>query len=103
MNKAQEQQWQAEDDARTMANNQEIISDKGRMNRAIKVAKAQAADLNKRAAAMNNVASFKNGGRMSLSSSLRGTSANSTSSRSTSGSRSKITGSRSTASRGRRK
>ena len=91
MNKTQEQKWQAEDDARTMASYQEILSDKPRMNRAIKVAKAQAADLNKRAAAMNNVASFKNGGRMNFSSAMRDSS------------KSKATGSRSTTSRGRRK
>ena len=91
MNKTQEQKWQAEDDARTMASYQEILSDKPRMNRAIKVAKAQAADLNKRAAAMNNVASFKNGGRMNFSSAMRGSL------------KSKATGSRSTTSRGRRK
>lgn len=51
-----EQRWQAESDAQTMATYQEIIGDKARMNRAIKVAKSQAADLTKRANAMQNVA-----------------------------------------------
>lgn len=50
------QQWQAESDAMTMATYQEIVGDKARMNRAIKVAKTKAADLTKRANAMQNVA-----------------------------------------------
>lgn len=54
-----EQRWQAESDARTMATYQEIMQDKARMNRAIKVAKSQAADLTKRANAMQNVARTK--------------------------------------------
>jgi hypothetical protein len=57
--KKQEQQWQAEDDARTMANYQEILSDKNRMNRAIRVAERQAKDLTKRANAMQSVARTK--------------------------------------------
>lgn len=52
-------QWQAEDDANTMVNYQEIMRDKARMNRAIKVAKSRAADLTKRASAMQNVAKTK--------------------------------------------
>lgn len=48
--------WQAESDAHTMATYQEILSDKARMSRAIKVAKQQANDLNRRAAAMQSVA-----------------------------------------------
>ena len=71
INKAQEQRWQAEDDARTMANYQEILNDKGRLGRAIKVAKKQATDLNKRANAMQSVATFKNGGKMNFSSTVR--------------------------------
>ena len=51
-----EQKWQAESDARTMAEYQQIINDKARMGRAIRVAKTQAADLTKRATAMQNVA-----------------------------------------------
>lgn len=58
-----EQQWRAEDDARVMAQYQEILGDKARMGRAIKVAKQQAADLSKRASAMQNVARTKAGGR----------------------------------------
>ena len=65
----QEQQWQAESDARTMADYQEILGDKARMQRAVKVAKQQAADLSKRANAMQNVAktkgnSFSRGGKV---------------------------------------
>lgn len=56
ISKSKEQQWQAESDASTMATYQEIINDKARMARAIKVAKSKAADLTKRASAMQNVA-----------------------------------------------
>ena len=59
--KQQEQQWQAESDARTMADYQQIINDKQRMNRAIKVAKQQASALSKRASAMQSVANTKAG------------------------------------------
>lgn len=52
----EEQKWQAESDARTMATYQEIVNDKARMGRAIKVAKQQAQDLSKRANAMQSVA-----------------------------------------------
>ena len=58
-----EQQWQAESDAHTMAEYQQIMSDKGRMSRAIKVAQQQAKDLTKRATAMQNVAKTKAAGR----------------------------------------
>ena len=58
-----EMKWQAESDASTMAIYQEIMNDKARMNRAIKVAKAKAADLSKRASAMQNVARTKATGR----------------------------------------
>ena len=54
-----ERDWQAEDDARTMAQYQEILQDKSRMDRAIKAAKTKANDLNKRADAMNRVANTK--------------------------------------------
>ena len=92
MNKTQEQKWQAEDDARTMANYQEILNDKGRLGRAIKVAKSQANDLTKRANALKSVAAFKNGGRMNFSSAVRG------------GSKSRTSGSnRTNSSRGRKK
>lgn len=64
VSKLQEQKWQAESDANTMATYQEIINDKQRMQRAIKVAQNKAKDLNRRASAMNNVASYKNGGNL---------------------------------------
>lgn len=51
--------WQAESDADTMARYQEIMGDKARMNRAIKVARTKAQDLSKRATAMQNVAKVK--------------------------------------------
>lgn len=54
-----EERWQAESDASTMATYQEIMNDKARMNRAIKVAKSKAADLSKRATVMQNVARTK--------------------------------------------
>lgn len=54
--KSEQQKWQAQDDAMTMARYQEILQDKARLSRAVKVAKQQAADLNKRATAMANVA-----------------------------------------------
>lgn len=57
MNKSEQQKWQAQDDAYTMAKYQEILSDKARLSRAVKAAKQQAADLNKRANAMNAAAS----------------------------------------------
>nr|DAG91146.1 MAG TPA: hypothetical protein [Crassvirales sp.] len=56
---SEELRWQAESDAQTMASYQEIMGDKARMNRAIKVAKSKAADLTKRASAMQNVAKTK--------------------------------------------
>ena len=55
----QDLQWQAESDASTMARYQEILSDKARMNRAIKEANRQAQDLNKRVAAMRSAAKVK--------------------------------------------
>ena len=58
--KRDELRWQAESDAQTMASYQEIMGDKARMNRAIKVAKSKAADLTKRASAVQNVAKTKN-------------------------------------------
>ena len=42
-------EWRAEMDANTLAEYQEIMSDKARMSRAIKVAKRKAEDLTKRA------------------------------------------------------
>lgn len=49
-------QWQAEDDARTMARYQEIISDKARLKRATTAARKEAANLTKRANAMATAA-----------------------------------------------
>nr|DAK79703.1 MAG TPA: hypothetical protein [Crassvirales sp.] len=57
--KRDELRWQAESDAQIMASYQEIMEDKARMNRAIKVAKSKAADLTKRASAMQSVAKTK--------------------------------------------
>jgi len=57
--KTMEQQWQAESDAMTMANYQEIISNKARMNRAIKVAQQKAKELSNRTSAMQTVARTK--------------------------------------------
>ena len=57
--KKREQQWQAESDAHTMAQYQEIMGDKTRMARAIKEAERQAKDLSKRASAMQNAAKVK--------------------------------------------
>lgn len=54
--KQRELQWRAEDDARVMAQYQEIMNDKTRMNRAVKVAKKQADDLQKRTNIMKQVA-----------------------------------------------
>lgn len=54
-----EQRWQAESDASAMATYQEIMNDKLRMRRAINFAKTKAADLSKRANAMQSVARTK--------------------------------------------
>ena len=47
-----ELRWQSEEDARTLGRYQEIISDKNRLNRALKVAEKQADDLTERASAL---------------------------------------------------
>lgn len=49
-------QWQAEADARTLANYQEILNDKVRLRRATVQAKKEAANLTKRANAMSYAA-----------------------------------------------
>lgn len=59
MTKFNEQKWQAESDANVMATYQEIMGDKARMQRAIKAAQKQAADLSKRANAMQSAAKSK--------------------------------------------
>ena len=51
-----ELEWRAEDDARIMAQNQDIMKDKARMDRAVKVARKQAKDLQERANTMKKVA-----------------------------------------------
>lgn len=57
----QDLQWQAESDASTMARYQEIMSDKARMNRAIREAQKQAKELNRRANAMQSAAKMRVG------------------------------------------
>ena len=52
----EEMMWRARQDAETMAQYQEIINDKARMNRAIEAASKQAKDMEKRATAMRSVA-----------------------------------------------
>lgn len=54
---AEERRWRAESDAETMARYEEIMGSTTRRNAAIKVAREKAADLNKRANVMSNVAS----------------------------------------------
>lgn len=54
-----EKKWQAESDADTMVRYQEIMSDKSRRNAAIKAAKTRAAELTKRAQAMQFAAGGK--------------------------------------------
>lgn len=51
-----ELEWRAEDDARIMAQYQDIMKDKARMDRAVKVARKQAKDLQDRADTMKRVA-----------------------------------------------
>jgi hypothetical protein len=50
---AEELQWKAEEDARTIERYNEIISDKARLDRAMKAAKKQVENLTERAAALN--------------------------------------------------
>lgn len=49
---AYEKKWQAEEDARVLARYQEIMNDSKRKSAAIKQAKSEAADLEKRAKTM---------------------------------------------------
>jgi hypothetical protein len=56
---AEQLKWQAEDDARTMARYQEIMGDSRRKSAAIKQARAEAANLEKRANAMKMAAGGK--------------------------------------------
>lgn len=55
----QEQKWQAESDAHTLAQYQEIMSDKARMNRAVKMAEKRAQELTKSANMMQRAAKIK--------------------------------------------
>lgn len=55
-----DKQWQAEEDARTMARYQEIMSDSKRRNAAMSQARKEAKDLERRASAMKLAA----GGRL---------------------------------------
>ena len=57
--KFDEKRWQAESDADTMARYEEIMADASRRRAAISAAKTRAADLTKRANAMNRVAGTK--------------------------------------------
>lgn len=50
--KAEQQKWQAQDDAYTMARYQEIMADKARANRAVKFVNNQAKAMQKQANAM---------------------------------------------------
>lgn len=54
--KKDEEQWQAESDARMLANYQELLDDKPRLKRALKQAKKEEENLNKRAKAMAKAA-----------------------------------------------
>ena len=54
-----ELQWQAEEDARTLARYQEIMQDKARQSRATKEAQKQARDLEKRTTIMKKAAKSK--------------------------------------------
>lgn len=56
---AEDKRWRAETDAETMARYQEIMNDATRRNAATKIAKQKAADLVKRANAMQKVAGTK--------------------------------------------
>ena len=51
--KKQEEQWQAESDARMLAQYQELMDDKPRLKRAMAQAKKEAENLKKRFNAMN--------------------------------------------------
>jgi len=50
-----EKEWQAESDARTLAEYQKIMGDKDRMSRALKIAKREAARYREQADAMDKV------------------------------------------------
>lgn len=56
---AEEKRWQAEDDARTLARYQELLSDKTRLNAAKKEAKNQAEQLTKQVSLLNRASKAK--------------------------------------------
>ena len=56
---AEDKRWRASSDAETMARYEEIMADPERKRLAVSAAKSMAADMNKRAAAMNRVAGDK--------------------------------------------
>ena len=59
--KQQEEQWQAESDAQMLARYQELLDDKPRLRRALKQAKKEEENLNKRASAMARAANMPSG------------------------------------------
>ena len=59
ISKKEQQKYQAQEDAYTMARYQEILQDKGRVARAVKVAKQQATNMQQQATAMQRVANTK--------------------------------------------
>lgn len=61
MNKREQQKYQAQDDAYTMARYHEIMADKGRARRAVQAAKQQASGMEKQAQAMRSAAKVKVG------------------------------------------
>lgn len=61
MNKREQQKYQAQDDAYTMARYQEIMADKARAGRAIKAAKEQASSMQKQADSMKLAAGISRG------------------------------------------
>ena len=59
ISKKEQQKYQAQEDAYTMARYQEILQDKARVARAVKVAKEQATNIQQQASAMQKVANTK--------------------------------------------
>ncbi|HPY89061.1 MAG TPA: hypothetical protein PLG34_13905 [Spirochaetota bacterium] len=57
--KAQEEKWQAEDDARTLARAIEIIGDSKRLKKAQEASNNQLEDMNKTVEALNKVSNMK--------------------------------------------
>ena len=59
MNKREQQKYQAQDDAYTMARYHEIMADKGRARRAVKAAEQNAKALDAQSKAMRSAAKVK--------------------------------------------